>query len=191
MRPEPQEHRHARWVLLPAIGAAIAHAPVLRFDLFRGLARPIDGGRTFRGRRVLGDNKTWRGAAFMGSGVLASAVALHRTPAYRARLPAELRALPPGTFGAALALGTVVGEFPNSFLKRQLGIDPGTQRRSLAGVALSVFDQGDFTLGVWLALRRFWTPSVRQALDAFAAVAAVHAVINVIGYAIGARRSPV
>jgi CDP-2,3-bis-(O-geranylgeranyl)-sn-glycerol synthase len=178
-------------VLLPAIGAAIAHAPVLRFDLFSALARPIDGGRTFRGRRLLGDNKTWRGAAFMGGGVLASSVALHRFPRYHARLPAELRAMPAGTFGAALALGTVAGELPNSFLKRQLGIAPGTQRRSPAGIALSVFDQGDFTLGVWLALRRSWTPSLRQAIDAFATVAAVHAVINVIGYAIGARRSPV
>src|SRR5258706_15782204 len=32
----------------------------LRFDLFPALKRPIDGGATFRGRRVFGATKTWR-----------------------------------------------------------------------------------------------------------------------------------
>ena len=49
------------WVLLPVLGAPLAHAPVLRGDLMSGLARPIDLGLTVRGRRLFGDNKTWRG----------------------------------------------------------------------------------------------------------------------------------
>jgi hypothetical protein len=47
---------------VPVLGAPLAHAPVLRFDLLKPLKRPIDGGRTLNGRRLLGDNKTWRGA---------------------------------------------------------------------------------------------------------------------------------
>lgn len=46
------------WVFLPLLGAFIAHATVLRFNLLSTLAQPIDGGATIRGRRVLGDNKT-------------------------------------------------------------------------------------------------------------------------------------
>jgi hypothetical protein len=182
---------HARWVFLPLLGATVAHAPVLRFDLLTGLKRPIDGGRTFRGRRLFGENKTWRGAACMSAGVFGAAVALHRSPRYRARLPAELRDLHPAVFGAALAAGTVGGELPNSFLKRQLDIAPGSQRRSPLGVAVSVFDQGDFVPGIWLTLRPFWAMSTRQALDAFATVAAVHYVVNVVGYAMGARKVPI
>src|SRR2546423_15633907 len=53
----------ARWVVLPVFGAHLAHAPVLRFDLLPKLARPIDGAKTFHGRRLFGANKTWRGAA--------------------------------------------------------------------------------------------------------------------------------
>ena len=30
---------------------------------------PIDGGRTFRGKRVFGDNKTWRGFVVMVPGL--------------------------------------------------------------------------------------------------------------------------
>jgi CDP-archaeol synthase len=180
---------HARWVFLPAIGAPIAHGPVLRFDLLPALNRPLDGGRTFRGRPLFGANKTWRGAAMMFAGVSACASALHRSERYRARLPAELSAINPVIFSGALALGTVIGELPNSFLKRQIGIEPGTQRGSPTGVAISVLDQGDFVLAVLLLLRPFWRMSARQALDAFAVVIAAHAVVNVIGYAIGARRT--
>ena len=46
------------WAFLPALGGALAHAPVLRFDLFPSLERPLDGGATLNGRRLFGDNKT-------------------------------------------------------------------------------------------------------------------------------------
>lgn len=42
------------WLFLPALGAPLVHAPVLRFNLLPALRRPIDGGRTLRGRRLLG-----------------------------------------------------------------------------------------------------------------------------------------
>jgi hypothetical protein len=48
----------ALWVFLPVLGAYLAHAPVLRFDLLPSLKCPLDGGATFRGRRLLGDNKS-------------------------------------------------------------------------------------------------------------------------------------
>ena len=50
-------------LFLPVLGAPLLHAPVLAGDLAPGLARPLDLGLTVRGRRLLGDNKTLRGAA--------------------------------------------------------------------------------------------------------------------------------
>jgi hypothetical protein len=85
----------------------------------------------------------------------------------------------------------VGGELPNSFLKRRLGIAPGRQRRSPAGAALSLLDQGDLVLGIWVALLPVWAMPAWLAAIAFAAVSAVHAVVNVVGYAIGARAAPV
>lgn len=182
--PDPR----ALWVFLPVLGAYLAHAPVLRFDLLPALVRPLDGGATLRGRRVLGDNKTWRGALTMFAGVLAATVLLSRAAAYWSRLPDEIRAAGPWTFGILLALGVVLGELPNSFLKRQLDIAPGGRRASPVGVALAIFDQGDFVLGVWLLLAPVWRMTAGQALLAFAAVVVAHLAINVIGFAIGARR---
>ena len=52
----------ALWVFVPVLGAPALHAPVLTFDLLKPLKRPLDFGATIGGRRVFGDNKTWRGA---------------------------------------------------------------------------------------------------------------------------------
>ena len=175
------------WVLLPVLGAPLAHAPVLRGDWLAGLARPLDGGRSVRGRRVFGDNKTWRGALVMSSGTVAASVALHRSRWFRERLPAPLREAGPWRYGPLLALGVVGGELPNSFVKRQLGIAPGGRRWTPGGVALVVFDQADFVIGVWLALRPLWRMPPADLARAFALVAGIHMGINVIGYAIGAR----
>jgi hypothetical protein len=181
----------ARWAFLPVLGAPLAHAPVLRSDLLPALKRPLDGGRTLRGRRLLGDNKTWRGAAFMFGGPLIAGAALHRWPSYRRRLPAELQAMRPVAFGAAIGAGTVLGELPNSFLKRQLDIAPGAQRRSPAGLALTVLDQGDLVLGIWTCLRPVYRMPPRDLAGAFALVSALHLAINVVGYAIGARQTAI
>jgi hypothetical protein len=70
--------------------ALVLHAPVLRFDLLKGLKRPIDGGHELGGRRVLGDNKTRRGALVMFAGATATTVALARVKWFRERLPPDL-----------------------------------------------------------------------------------------------------
>jgi hypothetical protein len=179
----------AKWVLLPVLGAPLAHAPVLRGDLLRGLKVPVDGGRTWRGHRLFGDNKTWRGALFMTAGPTVAAMAMHRMPWYRRRLPAEIAAAPPSVVGALLGLGVFAGELPNSLLKRQLDIAPGGQRGGAAGTVVSIADQADFAVAILLFLRPVWRWNRREAAEIIATATAAHLVTNVIGYAIGARRS--
>jgi hypothetical protein len=190
-RPSPPARGSALWTFLPVLGAPLAHAPVLRFDLLRGLRRPIDGGRTFRGRRLLGDNKTWRGALVMTLGVEAAALALHRSTAYRDRLPPAVRDADPALVGALLGVAAVAGELPNSLVKRQLGIAPGGRGAGPAGVALTIVDQADFVLAAWLLLAPVHRMSAREAAAAFATVAAIHLPINLVGYLVGARETPI
>jgi hypothetical protein len=179
----------AKWVFLPVLGAPLAHAPVLRWDLARGLKIPVDGGRTLRGRRLFGDNKTVRGALLMVGGPTVAAIALHRRPWYRRRLPAEVAAAPPALVGGLLGLGVFAGELPNSFAKRQLDIPPGAQRRDAAGIAISLADQADFAVAGLLLLRPLWRWSARDAAEVLTVATGVHLVTNVVGYAIGARSS--
>lgn len=181
----------ALWVFVPVLGAAALHAPVLTFDLLKPLKRPLDGGATLGGRRVFGDNKTWRGAIVMLTGVVLTTALLSLWPRYWHHLPAGIQDAGPWVYGVLLGLGVVIGELPNSFLKRRLGVAPGAQRRSAGGLLLSVYDQADFVLAVWILLLPIWTMSVGQAAIVFVVVTAVHLVINLVGYAVGARSAPV
>lgn len=179
------------WVFLPVLGAFVAHAPVLRWNLLPTLARPLDGGAVLRGRRVLGDNKTWRGALAMWIGVVAATLLLSGWSAWWLHLPTELQAAGPLAYGSLLGLGLVLGELPNSFLKRQLDIAPGGRRRSPVGMALVLWDQADFVPAIWLTLLPLWTMSVAQLLLAAVVVTLVHLVLNWIGWMIGARTVPI
>ena len=180
----------AKWVLLPVLGAPLAHAPVLKWDLLPGLKVAVDGGRTFRGRRLFGANKTVRGALFMTLGPTVAAAGLHRSERYRRRLPPELARADPRLVGALLGLSVFAGELPNSFAKRQLGIPPGGQRRDPAGIAITLVDQADFVLAALVLLRPLWRWSARDAAELVAVATLVHLPIGLIGYAIGARSSP-
>jgi CDP-archaeol synthase len=181
----------ALWIFLPVLGAPLLHAPVLRWDLVPALKRPLDGGRMWRGRRILGDNKTWRGALCMTSGVVLATLALWQWGWWRDQLPDEINGSSPVLVGLLIGLGTVGGELPNSFLKRRLDIAPGARLRTPGGVALAPLDQGDLVLGIWVCLLPIWVMPVWLAAIAFVAIAAIHAVLNVVGYAIGARAAPV
>src|SRR5450432_4214077 len=51
---------------LPVIVGGGLHIAAIRIGLWPGLARvPLDGGLTWRGRRIFGENKTVRGAVVM------------------------------------------------------------------------------------------------------------------------------
>jgi hypothetical protein len=170
----------AAWVFVPALGAPLVHAPVLAWDLFPRLRTPINA-------RLFGENKTWRGALFMTMGPVLGAMALYRLPAFRRQLPEPVAAANPALVGAALGMALWVGELPNSFVKRRLGIPPGTRRRSPAGLVMSVVDQADWVPVACVLLRPIWRMNARQVAEACVVVAAVHVPINLIGYALGAR----
>lgn len=179
------------WVFLAVLGAPLLHAPVLRWDLLPSLRRPLDGGATFRDRRLFGDNKTVRGALCMIAGCTLAALALSAWPWWWDGLPRELRDAGPLLVGVLVGVGIVIGELPNSLLKRQLGIAPGTQRRGPAGWLFLALDQFDLVLGVWVALLVVWVMPLPTLLAAIALVTVIHLAINVVGYAVGARQAPI
>jgi CDP-diacylglycerol--serine O-phosphatidyltransferase len=173
----------AAWIFLPALGAPLAHAPVLRWNLIPALRRPIN-------RRLFGENKTWRGALVMTGGTVVATLALHRLPSYTRRLPQPVAQTNPALLGALLGGACWLGELPNSFFKRRFGIAPGERRASPAGVVISIFDQADWVPLAALLLRPIWKLSAHETGDVFALVAATHVPINLVGYAVGARTAP-
>ena len=171
-------------VFVPVLGAPLLHAPVLAKDLLPGLRRPLSTG-------LFGANKTWRGALFMTGGVVLAALLLSLWPAYWDALPDGIHDAGPLLFGLLLGLGIVLGELPNSALKRRAGIAPGEQARGARRAFFTVLDQGDLVLGAWVLLLPIWVMQPWQAAVAFVVVSAIHLVLNVVGHRIGARTAPI
>ncbi len=178
-------------LFLPVLGAPIVHAPVLSFDLLKALKRPLDGGRTWRGKRLFGNNKTWRGAIVMTLGPLLAALALWQWTWWRDTIPDAAHSAGPLLLGLLIGLGVVLGELPNSLLKRQLDVAPGTQSSGATGLLLTTLDQGDLVLGIWLCLLPVYGMPLWLVALAFVIVSVIHLLVNVIGYAIGARSAPI
>jgi CDP-2,3-bis-(O-geranylgeranyl)-sn-glycerol synthase len=136
--------------------AGACHTAWLATPGSRRFAVPLDGGRTLGGHRLLGDNKTIRGFIVMvpATSLAFALLALLLTPS-----PTDLKGLWQLTsgqyalLGAWGALGFMMGELPNSFFKRRLGIPPGAAAEGRVCAPLFfVVDRIDSIVGLMLAL---------------------------------------
>ena len=172
----------AVWAMLPA------YVPN-NFAVLAGGGAPIDGGRTWNGKRLLGDGKTWRGTA---AGILAGAVLALILNAIRPSAAAFLGVTLPDPFPAVviftLPAGAMLGDMAASFLKRRTGRE--------RGAAFPGIDQLDFvvmSLLLTLLAAPTWTletfdPPVIVVV--LVATPLLHIVTNVIAYAVGLKNEP-
>jgi CDP-2,3-bis-(O-geranylgeranyl)-sn-glycerol synthase len=123
----------------PAYAADVS--PIFAERLFPTCDAPIDGGRTLRGRPLLGAHKTWRGLlACVAAGVT---VWEAQRILYRIGFCRDLAlvdyAAEPLVPGLLMGVGAAIGDLFKSLLKRRVGIAPGAPWLG--------FDQLDFFLG--------------------------------------------
>jgi CDP-2,3-bis-(O-geranylgeranyl)-sn-glycerol synthase len=165
------------WAILPAyVPNSVA--------VLVGGGPPIDGGRTWRGARLLGDGKTWRG--FVGGTLGGTLVALAMN-AVRPGLAPALPAFPTAAV-LSLPLGAMLGDAAGSFLKRRLGRE--------RGAPAPVLDQLGFVavaLGGTLAVAPAWTLATFT-LPVLAVVLLLtplaHLLTNVGAYLLGLKDEP-
>lgn len=121
---------------------------------------PLDGGCSVRGRRLLGANKTLRGALVMvAATVLATAALAWAGGAVHRELSvADLQRNHAWLWGLLVGLGYIAGELPNSFIKRQLDIPPGAAPRHSWRTLFWLVDQVDSLIGILLVLAFLWRP---------------------------------
>src|SRR5262245_20951427 len=179
------------YLFAPLLVAVVFTGLTLKRYWLRALARPIDGGATFRGRRVFGDSKTWRIVVVAVVVCMAGVTVQKHIVGARAgwvALVDYVRANPL-LLGAALGVGATAGELPNSFLKRQLGIAPGKTTSGAAGAVFWVLDQVDLLVLTW-PLLLFWIrpPGAVVALS-FVMALVLHPLVAAIGYVTGMRKT--
>jgi CDP-2,3-bis-(O-geranylgeranyl)-sn-glycerol synthase len=182
----------ALYLFAPLLLSAALSGIVLRFDLASWLAVPIDGGRCLAGRRVLGDGKTWRGVVVAVAGsIVATSIQKLLPLGWTSSLAVlDYPAVNPAAFGAAMGAGAVLGELPNSFAKRRLGIARGRTARGLLGFVFYVLDQIDLLVGAWPMILPWVRPSFVLFVASIVVTLVVHPLVALIGYLMGARRSP-
>lgn len=171
----------AIWFMLPA------YIPNNAAVLVGGGA-PVDGGRRYRGARLLGDGKTWRGLV---GGILAGmlvAVALNAVePTASSSLAVDLPRFPLGAV-VALPAGALLGDLGGSFLKRRMGAERGA---SVPG--LDQYDLVVGSLGLTALLAWGWVTAVLTGWVLLVIVLItplLHLATNAVAYAIGLKDVP-
>ena len=142
-----------------ATNMVFVKAPILN-----SLSRPMDNGLLFRdGKRLFGDNKTWKG--FFGMIILTS-IWLAIVGWLSAKYPyiESLSLISFETlrspfnawfFGAIWGLAYVLAELPNSFVKRRVDIPPGKNATGTRGFLFLVLDQADSVIACVIVLPLF------------------------------------
>lgn len=184
----------ALYLFAPVLVSALLSGLVHRKNLVRCLAKPIDGGRTWRNKRIFGDGKTWRGVAIALVGSIATVGLQKYLIGDRLGSIAVIDYPSANVFllGVTIGGGAMVGELPNSFVKRRLGIGRGETARREQRVARALFflwDQVDLVLGVWPLLLVFWPVrfDLSLILASVALAGILHPLVAWVGFLIGAR----
>ncbi len=171
----------AIWLMLPAYVPNNAAVLV-------GGGRPIDGGWTYRGARLLGDGKTWRGTLGGSLVGMILAVALNGLePSLGGWLPGDVPVFPAGAI-FALPIGAMLGDIAASFLKRRLG-----RERGAAVPGLDQYDLVAGALGLTALVSGGWLGSVLTwpVLAVILVLTPIlHVGTNVLAYALGITDVP-
>ncbi len=181
------------YLFLPLLGGALLVGLCTRNNWAAVLAWPIDRGLTLRGRRLFGDNKTFRGVM---AGALGTALAmtlqakvLHVLPAARALEYFDYSLLRPWRLGFLLGLVRMLSELPNSFAKRQLDIPPGQLGRGIWAPVFYLLDHLDYLPGTWIVLANLVDVTISRVLGSVVIVFVAHHLASILGYCLGMRRS--
>lgn len=181
----------ATWLFAPLMFSAVVSAVVIERDLLRWARRPIDGGAELGGRRLFGDNKTWRGVitAVVCSAAFAAFQEHVVGDAVGDLLAVDWATVPATLFGGLMGLGAMLGELPNSFVKRRIDIPPGKTTTGPLSSLFYVWDQVDLLLGAWACIGWWVRPSALLVTASFALALLVHPLVSLIGWLIGVRKS--
>jgi CDP-2,3-bis-(O-geranylgeranyl)-sn-glycerol synthase len=177
----------ALWFFLPA---GIANAVPVIAPKIPGLGdftAPLDFGKTYRGKRIFGANKTWRGL-LVGMAAATLIIALQKYLFTRNLFILELawfdyRPVNIWLLGPLFGAGALLADAVESFFKRQRGIKPG--------YSWFPFDQIDYIIGgcvFSLAIEQLaWTKYTLVLLVWFF----IHLIASYVAYTVGLKDKPI
>lgn len=155
--------RQSVLIITPIIMGGIIHSLIISKNILPSWRIPLDGGLHFMGKRIFGDNKTLRGALIMimSTAISTCFIASLLPAAWLESLPQLKHPFTALVFGGILGGCYIIGELPNSFIKRQRGIEPGQRTTGTFRFLWNIFDQADsvisVSIGMWLVYHISWS----------------------------------
>lgn len=178
----------ALWFFLPAacangIPVLVALVPALKkFDA------PMDFGKSYRGQRIFGSHKTWRG--FIAAVLTATLVlwlqqlaVQHFGWAQWLTEQVDYSTLPVLIMGPIFGAAALAGDAIESFFKRQRGTPPGQ--------GWFPWDQLDYIIAAAIATSPFVPLSFMQYVVLIAFWFAIHIISSYLGYLGGIKERPI
>jgi len=154
-------------------------APVFaeKFGVLKFLAYPVDGDRTFRGKPIFGEHKTWRGFAVGVAAAIAGSwlqYFLYSIPIFKNLSLLNYSEKNLWFLGFLFGFGALFGDLIKSFFKRRINIAPGGSWVPL--------DQIDFVFGALIFVAPIYFPSWPAVIIILLASPVLHIIRNNIGY---------
>lgn len=168
----------AFWFFLPAGIANMSPVFTRRLPLLKHWNTPVDFGKSHKGKRLLGDNKSWRGI-IMGA-IVAGLVGLvqYRLITYSAESTDFIFVAT-----AVMGLGALVGDSVASFFKRRAGVKPGDSWFPV--------DQLDYILGGLIFVSFFIYMSLADIARIIIIYFVLHLIVSYLGYKLGLKSKPI
>ena len=183
--------------LLPAIIAGVLNMIWCKSAILKRIQTPIDAGKNFiDGKRIFGDNKTWKGLfgyilfniiATILWGAICNIVNLNSYNFFYVQYE--------NSFFYNLLIGLLLGiaysifELPNSFIKRRIGIESGKTAKGLKKYFFVFLDQADSIFGCCLVVCFFYKMTIGFYLMYVMVGAFTHIVFNMILYFMKLRKN--
>lgn len=172
----------AFWFFLPAGVANMTPVLANYVPPLNNWKTPLDFGYSYRGKRIFGDNKTWRGfvmGIFTGG---LTGFLVQETVYGFVDWPQYL--VGPGiALGAVMGGGALLGDAAESFFKRQRGIGPGK--------SWYPFDQIDYIIGGLFFVAPFTYLTLSLITWVLVVYFGLHVIIVYVFYRLGVRDKPI
>ncbi len=184
--------------LLSAIIAGLVNSIFCKSNVLKFIKKPIDNNIVLKdGKRLFGDNKTWKGLIgyiifniifAVLFGLIWEVTKLeHLNYFYINHNNTVLYNI---LIGALLGLFYALFELPNSFIKRRLGIEEGKTTNGLLKVFFIFLDQADSVFGMALVVWMFYPIGICIYLLFVLIGAITHIVLNILLYFLHVRKNP-
>ncbi len=172
----------AFWIFLPAGIANMAPPLANKIPGLNQWKTPLDFGKNWHGKRVFGDNKTWRGVT---TGILvAGLVGGLQYNLLKSDVSSVDTIILGALFGMILGFGALAGDAVESFFKRRAHVKPGH--------SWFPFDQLDYIVGGLLAISPFIVHvPLAVVVWIFLLYFGLHLAVSYIGHWLGFKDQPI